>query len=120
MSQIAPTASGSLATTPLAHLLVYALDHRLTGSLVLEDPARAKHALYFVEGAPAAARLATPVALFFDAIYALGLHVSRPATVSSVLAPLRSLLVLVIAALLADRLFYALVVWMQGALPGGR
>jgi len=63
MSQPAPTASGTLATTPLAHLLVYGLDRHLTGSLVLEEASRTKHAVYFVDGVPAAARAATPLAL---------------------------------------------------------
>jgi len=62
MSQPAPTASGTLATTPLAHLLVYGLDRRLTGSLVLEEVSRVKHALHFVDGVPAAARAATLIA----------------------------------------------------------
>jgi curved DNA-binding protein CbpA len=51
-----------LATTPVAHLLIYALDRRLSGSFVLEEANRRKHAVYFADGAPAIARLATPVA----------------------------------------------------------
>ncbi len=66
MSQQAPTARGSLAATPLAHLLIYALDHRLTGSIVFEEPSHAKHAVYLVEGAPVRARVASPVALLGD------------------------------------------------------
>jgi curved DNA-binding protein CbpA len=62
MSQQAPTAKGSLAATPFAHLLIYALDHRLTGSIVFEEPSHAKHAIYLVDGAPAQARTAGVVA----------------------------------------------------------
>jgi curved DNA-binding protein CbpA len=62
MSQTAPTASGTLATTPIAHLLVYGLDRRLTGSLVVEQPTREKHALQLVEGAAVAAITGTEVA----------------------------------------------------------
>jgi curved DNA-binding protein CbpA len=62
MSQLAPTASGTLAATPLGHLLIYALDRRLTGSVVFEEPDHKKHAVYFLGGAPAAARNASVVA----------------------------------------------------------
>ncbi|HEV8549880.1 MAG TPA: DUF4388 domain-containing protein, partial [Polyangiaceae bacterium] len=61
-SQTAPTASGTLAAIPLGHLLVYALDRRLTGSVVFEEPDHKKHAIYFAYGAPAAARGAAVVA----------------------------------------------------------
>ena len=54
MSQ-APTAKGLLAATPFAHLLIYALDRRLTGTIVFEEPSHAKHAIYLVDGAPAQA-----------------------------------------------------------------
>lgn len=56
MSQPAPTASGTLSATPLGHLLIYALDRRLSGTLVFEESNRAKHALYLSEGTPASAR----------------------------------------------------------------
>jgi curved DNA-binding protein CbpA len=62
MSQQAPTAKGSLAATPFAHLLIYALDHRLTGTIVFEEPSHAKHAIYLVDGAPAQVRMASVVA----------------------------------------------------------
>jgi curved DNA-binding protein CbpA len=62
MSQQGPTARGSLAATPFAHLLIYALDHRLTGTVVFEEPSHEKHAVYFADGAPLQARAARPVA----------------------------------------------------------
>ena len=68
MSQPAPTAKGSLAATPLAHLLIYALDHRLTGTIVFAEPSQAKHAVYFVDGAPAQARAQSPVALLGELV----------------------------------------------------
>lgn len=72
MSPPAPTAKGTLAATPLVNLVVYALDHHLTGTLVLEEPSRQKHAVYFVEGAPAKVRVAQPVARLGDLLVELG------------------------------------------------
>src|SRR3954469_24439801 len=63
MSQLLPTASGTLAATPLGHLLIHALDRRLTGSLVFEEKDHRKHAVYLRDGAPVSARTAEPVAL---------------------------------------------------------
>jgi tetratricopeptide (TPR) repeat protein len=57
----APTAEGSLAQTPLPHLLIYALDRRLTGTAVFYEDHGAEHAIYFVDGAPAKVRTADPV-----------------------------------------------------------
>ncbi|HEU4583514.1 MAG TPA: DnaJ domain-containing protein [Polyangiaceae bacterium] len=54
----APTATGKIATTPFCELLVYALSQELNGSLVLECPDRSKHAILFVAGVPAKARVA--------------------------------------------------------------
>src|SRR5258708_26035955 len=60
-----PTASGVLAKTPLAHLVVYCADKKLRGSLVLrpdgdDDPAHAD-VMTLVDGLPAKLRLADPV-----------------------------------------------------------
>ncbi len=55
-----PSAQGSLQQTPLLHLLVYALDRHLNGTLVLEDPSHRKHAILFTGGVPAKARPAEP------------------------------------------------------------
>ena len=59
MSQPVPSATGAFSTTPLSHLLIYALDQRLEGSFVFEDPSRAKHAVYVSEGVVARARTAS-------------------------------------------------------------
>jgi curved DNA-binding protein CbpA len=56
----------------LLNLLVYALDHQLTGTLVLEEPSGSKHAIYFVLGAPAKIRTATPVAFLGEVLVQLG------------------------------------------------
>lgn len=61
MSDVKPTATGSLQVTPLSNLLVYVLDRQLDGTLVLEDPARARSAIWFDHGAPSKAKTAQPV-----------------------------------------------------------
>jgi curved DNA-binding protein CbpA len=61
MSDVKPTATGSLQVTPLSNLLVYVLDRQLDGTLVLEDPARARSAIWFDHGSPAKAKTAQPV-----------------------------------------------------------
>src|ERR1700709_2343543 len=61
MTEAAPTAQGSLEATPLGHLLVYALDRLLTGTLVLEEPTGRKHAIYFDGGAPSKAKIQEPI-----------------------------------------------------------
>ncbi len=53
-----PALTGTLDSTPLVNLLVYALDHRLTGTLVFEQEDGQKHAVYLDDGSPAKARLA--------------------------------------------------------------
>lgn len=57
-----PTARGNLAATPLPHVLVYMLDHALTGSVVFEG-GPGEDTIYFVEGVPTKIRLHEPVAL---------------------------------------------------------
>jgi len=52
----APTAEGTLAQSPLLHLLVYLLDKALTGTVVLTAPNRVVSAVHFHEGTPAKAR----------------------------------------------------------------
>lgn len=49
-----PTASGTLAGSPLPHLIVYMLDHRLKGSVVLTETGGAEHIIYFRRGVPVA------------------------------------------------------------------
>ncbi len=57
-----PTARGNLAATPLPHVLVYMLDHSLTGSVIFEGET-GEDAIYFVGGVPTKVRLQDQVAL---------------------------------------------------------
>lgn len=50
------TAEGDLGHTPLAHLLVYAVERRLTGALFLTDPRGATHVVRLVRGTPVKVR----------------------------------------------------------------
>lgn len=60
MSQAPPLLlQGTLRQTSLPEVLVRALDERLEGTLVLQVPGGQKHAVLFLRGAPAKARLAT-------------------------------------------------------------
>ena len=56
-----PTARGNLAATPLPHVLVYMLDHSLSGSVIFEGTG-SNEAIYFVRGVPTKIRLAEPIA----------------------------------------------------------
>jgi hypothetical protein len=47
-----PTASGTLEKSPLVHLLVYAADNDLEGTLLLTSKEGERNALYFREGRP--------------------------------------------------------------------
>jgi curved DNA-binding protein CbpA len=73
MSAVRATATGLLQSTPLAHLLVYVLDHRLSGTLVLEDPAGSKHAVWFEDGAPAKVKTADPVVYLGELLVEMGI-----------------------------------------------
>jgi hypothetical protein len=57
---LAPTARGTLATTPLVHILVLMLDQVQTGTVVLREPEDAHHFLYFEDGAPSVVRSSRP------------------------------------------------------------
>jgi curved DNA-binding protein CbpA len=73
MSDLTPTSAGALSATPLPNLLAYLLDHRLSGSLVLEDPAGNKHAIWFERGYPAKAQTAEPVVALGQMLVEMGL-----------------------------------------------
>lgn len=64
---------GSLRQTPLAEILVRVLDERLEGTLVIQPPGGQKHAVLFLGGAPAKARLASPIVSLPEALRSLGL-----------------------------------------------
>ncbi|MDF2694579.1 MAG: Translation initiation factor 2, partial [Labilithrix sp.] len=68
-----PTARGNLAATPLPHVLVYMLDHALTGSVVFEGTNEGGRGpgddtIYFVNGVPAKVRLCESVALLGEVL----------------------------------------------------
>jgi HD-GYP domain-containing protein (c-di-GMP phosphodiesterase class II) len=67
-----PTAQGAIAATPLVHVLVYILDHGLSGTVVFDDPEGVESYVYFYEGAPAKARLGRPVALLGEELARVG------------------------------------------------
>lgn len=61
-----PTAEGDLAFAPLAHLMVYALDHRISGELHLEPAEGVVHVLRFDQGVPSKLRFGEPYARLGD------------------------------------------------------
>lgn len=68
-----PTAEGTLAKTPLTHLLVYILDRGLTGSAAFENPGGPPHIVYFQGGRPAKIRLGKAVEPLDRVLLDLGL-----------------------------------------------
>jgi tetratricopeptide (TPR) repeat protein len=79
MSDLTPTAAGTLSTTPLPNLLAYMLDRALTGTLVVEDPAGQKSAVAFERGHPTKGRTAESVILIGQLLVELGLLDRRAA-----------------------------------------
>ena len=61
MSDARAAATGTLESRPFPHLLVYLLEHQLTGTLVLEEPQGAKHAVFLDGGEPVKAKTAQSV-----------------------------------------------------------
>ena len=57
-----PSASGTLAKTPFLHLLVYALEKKLSGSLELFANDKRSASILFLEGVPAKTRTSEPIA----------------------------------------------------------
>lgn len=66
-----PDATGTLASTPLAHVLVYAKNKRLTGSLELEA-STGRASLDFFRGNVAAVATTPPTTFFGGVVYELG------------------------------------------------
>lgn len=52
-----PQTVGTLKSSPFGELLVQAFDHRLTGTLVLEETTGARHGIYLEAGTPRKAKL---------------------------------------------------------------
>jgi hypothetical protein len=72
MSNANPTARGTLRATPVAQLIAYSLDKRLTGTLVVEEPGGSRSALLFEAGQPAKAKCAEPVCVLGELLVELG------------------------------------------------
>jgi tetratricopeptide (TPR) repeat protein len=68
----APSASGTLAKTPLANLLLYVLDKKLSGTLELMAPDRRVATVVIVAGQPAKVRTSEPVAYLGRVLHELG------------------------------------------------
>ncbi len=58
LGDIKPTASGKLSKTPLVHLLVYAIDRKLTGTTGIVEPNGDVHLIYFDNGVASKVRTA--------------------------------------------------------------
>ncbi len=69
----APTASGTLAKTPLLHLLLYAMDKKLSGTIELFAPDKRSAVLLFAKGEPTKVRTSDPVAYLGQVLSELGL-----------------------------------------------
>jgi curved DNA-binding protein CbpA len=67
-----PAATGTLAKTPLLHLLVYALEKKLGGTIELATPDRRQAAVLFVDGKPAKVRTSEAVAYLGRVLLELG------------------------------------------------
>lgn len=79
------TAEGDFGRTPLAHLLVYAVDRRLTGALFLTEPSGATHVLRLVRGTPVKVRPGDDHALLGELLVEAG-EISRADLESALLA----------------------------------
>ncbi len=71
--QLSPAAQGSLQQTPLEHLLVYAVDQELTGSILLPSEESGCHVIYFEAGTPCKVCTARGVAPLDQTLVALRL-----------------------------------------------
>jgi tetratricopeptide (TPR) repeat protein len=67
-----PTASGTLAKTPLVHLLLYAMDKKLTGTLEVFAPDKRSVIVLFAKGEPSKVRTGEPVAYLGQVMHELG------------------------------------------------
>ncbi len=68
----APIATGSVAKKPVAHLLVYALERRLTGTFELDDDGREQMRIVVFQGQVARVSTTEPLAYLGHVLYELG------------------------------------------------
>jgi Domain of unknown function (DUF4388) len=73
LPKMRPMAQGSFAKTPLLHLLIYALDRKLNGSMLVVEADRRQSAIYFVDGEPAKVKTAALVSPLDRTITMMGL-----------------------------------------------
>ena len=73
----APAASGTLAKTPLVHLLIYVLEKKLAGTIEVSAPDRQPALLLFVGGEPAKVRSNNPALCLGRVLLDLG-HMTEP------------------------------------------
>ena len=73
ISRPAPSASGTFTNTPFLHIVLYAREQKLDGTIDFVAPDQTTTAsLVFIEGEPAKARLSVPVAYFGAVLRDLG------------------------------------------------
>ena len=68
----APAASGTLAKTPFLHLLIYAFEKKLDGTIEVTAPDRRVVSVLFLGGEPAKARASEPVSYLGQVLVELG------------------------------------------------
>ncbi len=71
--QAPATAQGTLAKTPLVHLLVYALDNDLSGTILMVAPERGRNVIIFDHGTPCKARTPEMVSPLGETLLGMGL-----------------------------------------------
>lgn len=69
---LVPSAHGTLGVTPLAHILVYMLDNRATGSISFHEPDGWEHIISIYEGSPSMVKTERPVALLGNQLVSKG------------------------------------------------
>src|SRR5580704_14661589 len=67
-----PAASGTLAKTPFVHLLIYASEKKLAGTIEVVAPDQRTAAVLFVGGEPAKMRASEPVSYLGQVLVDLG------------------------------------------------
>jgi hypothetical protein len=68
-----PSAEGTLAKTPFPHLLIYALDRRLSGTIELAGPGAEGGTILVADGLPTKARTVRPTAYLGRVLLEMGL-----------------------------------------------
>ena len=109
-----PMARGRLEATPLVQVLVYVLDHQLSGTLELREPDGVESTVVFTKGAPVKVRSGRPVARLGEILSELGV-VTREQVAEAVVASHRAGMLLgeqLVARELVDR------ETLEGALAG--